>query len=326
MKKILLLNFIAYSSSALAQTVLNGMPDVDITCWNTGPLLCPPYELCSKGTYNVEPYLFINTIYGVYNENWKQSSIDNVIQAYNYNLIQLGLSDYFNVSLTPQFFYQSHRNYSVANIGDLILQSIIGITQDTSDSKLPGMNFGFKTTIPLGRYKNLSPDGTVADAVGGGSYRPTIDFNIGKQFHISGYHFLILRSYFAYQFYNKFKVQGFHSYGGGYGTKGTMKMGAQYTFTAAFEYSFSRHGVFSFDFNYQHNNKMTFKGQEGYIDINKTVQSFSGVPSSDQLSIAPALEYNFNGNVGIIAGVWFSIAGRNAQAFVCPTAAINIEY
>lgn len=324
MKPLFALSLIC--SSYLSAKAHHQQTETQAVCWNTGPLLCPAFQLCAKGTYNVEPYMYVNSIYGTYNDEWKESSQDYIVQAYSYNLIQLGLSDYFNVSFSPQFFYQSYNDYSVANIGDLPLQAYIGLVKDEPDSKVPGMLLGIKTTVPLGRYKNLSPDGAVADAIGGGSWRPTINYAVGKQISLGGTRFLIVRSYFAYQFINSFKVQGFHAYGGGYKTKGTMKMGAQYTFTASFEYTFSRHGAFAFDFNYQHNNKMTFKGTGGFTDIDDQIIAASNVPSSDQFSIAPAFEYNFNANVGIIAGVWFSIAGRNAEAFFSPTFALNMEY
>jgi hypothetical protein len=324
MKNLFVLSFI--SISCLSAKAHHEQAEDQIPAWNTGPLLCPTFQLCAKGTYNIEPYMYINAIYGTYNDKWNESSQDYIVQAYSYNLIQIGLSDYFNVSLSPQFFYQTYNNYSVANIGDLPLQAYFGLIKDDPESKIPGMLIGVKSTVPLGRYKNLSPEGAVADAIGGGSWRPTVDIAVGKQIHLGGTRFLIVRSYFAYQFLNNFKVQGFNAYGGGYKSKGIMKMGAQYTFIASFEYAFSRHGVFAFDFNYQHNNKMTFRGEGGYIDINNTIISIGGIPSSDQLSIAPALEYNFNANVGLIAGVWFSIAGRNAQAFYCPTFALNIQY
>ncbi|MCB1827280.1 MAG: hypothetical protein KDH94_02560 [Coxiellaceae bacterium] len=37
--------------------------------------------------------------------------------------------------------------------------------------------------------------------------------------------------------------------------------------------------------------------------------------STNSFSIAPAIEYNFNGNLGIIAGVWFGVDGRNTPEF-----------
>jgi hypothetical protein len=49
-------------------------------------------------------------------------------------------------------------------------------------------------------------------------------------------------------------------------------------------------------------------------------------PSRAAASLAPAIEYNFNGNVGIIVGAIVTISGRNTDASVIPVAAVNIVY
>jgi hypothetical protein len=40
-------------------------------------------------------------------------------------------------------------------------------------------------------------------------------------------------------------------------------------------------------------------------------------------SLAPALEYNWSENAGVIAGVAFTVAGRNTSATVMPVMAVN---
>ena len=40
------------------------------------------------------------------------------------------------------------------------------------------------------------------------------------------------------------------------------------------------------------------------------------------LTIAPAVEYNFNEHVGVIAGPWFSLRGRNVSEFFGVVAAL----
>ena len=70
------------------------------------------------------------------------------------------------------------------------------------------------------------------------------------------------------------------------------------------------------DFQYQHSNKNRFSGKKG--------GSAPIAPSSEQISMAPALEYNFNANVGIIGGAWFSVAGRNSTQFISWVLALNI--
>jgi hypothetical protein len=49
-------------------------------------------------------------------------------------------------------------------------------------------------------------------------------------------------------------------------------------------------------------------------------------PSRGATSLAPAIEYNFNGNVGIIVGAIVTLSGRNTDASVIPVAAVNIVY
>jgi hypothetical protein len=298
--------------------------DGDYDAWMTGPLLCPAYACLPKGSYNIEPYLYTNIVYGSYNRNWHERSQAQFLQVYNSTLIQVGITNNFNVSISPQFNYQSLNNHSSANIADLPLQLYFTILNE--NSKLPGLILGIKATAPIGKFKNLNPDTALVDAMGGGSWKPAVDITFGKKIHLYGVHFLTLRSNFTTQFRTKIPVSGFHAYGGGYHTRGTVTLGTQYTLIASFEYSFSRHGVLAFDALWQHNNKITYQGRAGFIDPAQTLRATNSAPSSEQLSIAPAVEYNFNDNVGLIAGVWFSIAGRNQQAFVSPTCALNIEY
>jgi len=46
--------------------------------------------------------------------------------------------------------------------------------------------------------------------------------------------------------------------------------------------------------------------------------------TSDQFELAPALEYSWTPNVGVLLGVRLIPAGRNASATVTPVTAINI--
>jgi hypothetical protein len=49
-------------------------------------------------------------------------------------------------------------------------------------------------------------------------------------------------------------------------------------------------------------------------------------PSNEQWSVAPAIEYNWSKNVGLIVGSWFSFAGRNSVRFISGVAALNIYF
>jgi hypothetical protein len=42
--------------------------------------------------------------------------------------------------------------------------------------------------------------------------------------------------------------------------------------------------------------------------------------------VAPAVEYNWNGNVGLIVGARIPVGGRNTSAGVTPIAALNYAF
>lgn len=54
------------------------------------------------------------------------------------------------------------------------------------------------------------------------------------------------------------------------------------------------------------------------------VNSHAG--SSVGFALAPAIEYNFTTNVGLIAGIEFSVAGRNTSSYIAPQIALTIAF
>ena len=47
---------------------------------------------------------------------------------------------------------------------------------------------------------------------------------------------------------------------------------------------------------------------------------------SQEFSLAPAVEYNFTPNTGLIAGVQFTVGGRNTADYVAPQVALNMVF
>jgi hypothetical protein len=75
------------------------------------------------------------------------------------------------------------------------------------------------------------------------------------------------------------------------------------------------------DIAYTYSAKTTFTGSPGTTALG-TPASVGG-PFNEQLSLAPALEYNPNGNLGFIAGCWFSVWGKNSLDFVSGVASVT---
>jgi hypothetical protein len=72
---------------------------------------------------------------------------------------------------------------------------------------------------------------------------------------------------------------------------------------------------------YAHSNSTNFKGNPGFTPGG----SFANVggKGGDSVSLAPAVEYNFTSNLGVIAGVWFSVTGPHPAKFTTSTVAVN---
>jgi hypothetical protein len=85
-------------------------------------------------------------------------------------------------------------------------------------------------------------------------------------------------------------------------------VGSSYSADFGYEFSFTQRWVFALDVVYNYNQKTTFSGRSGGSPV--------GGPFSDELSLAPAIEYNVNENLGFLGGVWFSVWGRNSLDFV----------
>jgi hypothetical protein len=112
-------------------------------------------------------------------------------------------------------------------------------------------------------------------------------------------------------------VAGLNAYGGGKGTRGTVRPGNIFSTDLGIEISITQRWVFCTDFVYKAVNPTKFHGVT-------TVPV--GIGSSDNLSIAPGFEYSWNPNLGVLAGAWFSVYGRNSANFVSGIVSVSYAF
>lgn len=81
--------------------------------------------------------------------------------------------------------------------------------------------------------------------------------------------------------------------------------------------------VLAFDATYRHqyNTAVT-----GYNISNPAELVSLNSDSSQAFGLAPAIEYNFNSKVGVIAGMRVFPAGKNTRNSITPAIAINIVH
>jgi hypothetical protein len=289
--------------------------------WFTGPILAPSATTVPPGQVNLEPYLFVTDQVGHYNNKWALQSEAPATSVNAQWLIEPGVTDFMDIKAVPQMFYNFHKGAYSAGFGDLPVRLGLELLEENHQSWEPAIKLFLGESFPTGEYQHLKASKKTTDSTGGGSFVSELQLMSQKYFHIYDTHFVRLRGFFSYDMSRPVHVSGLNTYGGGEDTDGVVKLGNVYTGILAFEYNFTRNWVIAMDAQYQYAGKRTFSGDPG-TNPNGTPASLS----SDQVkvfSLAPAFEYNFSAELGLLAGVWFSVIGQNTGDFISPTVAVN---
>ncbi len=294
-------------------------PPPDSEPWFTGPLLTPSAQCVPVGHVNFEPYIYWFQTRNHYNQHWHSHSIPHFNTLLSQNFIQIGVYNKLELDLTPQFAYNKSQGQHMWRMLDFPFALAIQLYADENNRHTPKLKLRLHTRVPCGKYDRLNPEKKGTDIGGGGSWYPSVGLVFSELFHTSGVHYLSTRLFFNYGFGTPAHVHGPSVYGGTHKTRGTAYPGNFIEASAAMEYSFTQEWVFAMDLFYTHSNKSRFTGKKGGPLAPKK-------PSSEQFSVAPALEYNFNSEIGIIAGPWIVFAGRNSDQFVSWIAAINLYF
>lgn len=287
--------------------------------WYTGPLLTPSATMMPPGYGNVQPYVFVNDNYAAYNKERKSLPLkNNLINLNPLAIIQAGLTDSMDLSVTVQTNTNWLDGRSGGGYGDT--QAGVGFLIQPQTLYVPKMKFSITETFPTGKYQHLRSDGL--DGAGSGSYQTQFSFAMGKIMFWATKHPLNARIALAYRVAAPLKVAGYNSYGGGIGAKGTVRPGNTFSADLGFELSLTQRWVFANDFVYTTTNKTRFSGFTGTTANGSS--ALVGKGYSDQLSLAPAIEYNWSDQLGILGGVQFTVYGRNSSNFIAGI--ISVEY
>ncbi|HWF62507.1 MAG TPA: hypothetical protein VN666_19665 [Nitrospira sp.] len=290
--------------------------------WFTGTLLSTRGRTLDQGHVVVEPYFYFTRYGGLYNDSWRLQSatVSRTIIQQTYFIY--GLTNRIDIEIAPQWLDNSAEGQSISGVGDFPLQLGFQALSGGSDSWLPDVRVWVQETFPTGRYNNLSLSTTGLGGTGGGSFATTVGIGVQKAIRLGGHHVFRYRVNATYGFYSPVTVQGFNTYGGGFGTDGRVDPGSVTTLTVAGEYSLTRHLVLALDIGFQTINATNFSGTTG-VGVSGE-QAIVGRGYGNLLTIAPAVEYSFNQHVGLIAGPWFSLRGRNTSEFFGVVAALYL--
>ncbi|HSX12686.1 MAG TPA: hypothetical protein VLF61_04265 [Rhabdochlamydiaceae bacterium] len=290
--------------------------------WLTGPLLTPTSQTVAAGYMNIEPYVYFNVFTGAYGNDWNKVSAPNFYNV-NFSLpAYFGLTEWMDIQILPQANYNKTQGTSSLVFGDFLFTADFQLLRETPENSLPGLKFYVLETFPTGSYQKLKPERLRTDAGGKGSFQTEVGLVIGRLIHISGVYYANLRLNPFYNYLAPVHIKGFNFYGGSRDTSGRIYPGSQIGYFFGAEFTLSKNWAFAFDSVGFYTTKTHFSGRPG-TNPKTGAPNVLSLPPQWQFSFAPAIEYNFSQSVGIIAGSWFTVAGRNSPRFISGVLAIN---
>lgn len=268
--------------------------------WFTGPLLAPSAKVVPPGHLKLQLYLntFVKT--GEYNTHWDAKKIENFYSEQFWSEIKFGLFEGVDFQVAPRIMMQWRGNQSSFQFGDIPLTLSVQILQEKTLDDGPSLKVFVLFNLPIGKYQRLNPEKKETDLAGSGGLFPGLGLSLSKLWYLYGHHFFEIRATANYNFGLPQRVHRINYYGDG---TGKVFPGDFFVFDTALEYSFSQRWAAACDFRYEH----SLPTKSALETLRKK--------AGDVISLAPAIEYNFSKKMGLIAGVWFSIAGKNKPQF-----------
>lgn len=284
--------------------------------WFTGPLLAPSALTIPPGHCNIEPYIYAVAITGAYSNDWKSVKSQTFSNNYFQPSLQFGINSWLDFQLNPTLFYNYREGAAKWAIGDMPIGFDIQLfhPKRTLTQWNVAIKLALKEIIPIGKYQNLDPNKLRTDIGGGGSWQTGIGIVWGNIFYLGNNCFITWRNSFQYTLPAPVHVKNLNFYGGGKGTNGTVYPAQNFQYDTAIEITITQRWVFAMDVVGTWAGKTRFKGKTSVPN---------SPPMSIQFSLAPAIEYNWNENIGIIIGPWFTVAGKNSVKFVSGIFAFN---
>ena len=309
-----LLPFVLYSEKTIP-------PEMPFP-WFTGPLLAPSSNVVPLGSIDIEPYVYATNYTGNYNSHWNATSQPHFFALSWQLTLQAGLASWLDCQSTPSFTYNHTSGAAQWVVNDLPLQFDVQLLTESDEqgSLLPSIKLTLGEIFPIGTYQQLNAHKHLTDSGGSGSFTTFCGITFGKLLYFTSAHFLNIRANVSYQLPAPVHVKGFNSYGGGGETDGTIYPSQTLSFDGAFEYTLTRNWILACDVVGAWSSPTRFSGELG------PSASLNSPHSSIQISIAPAIEYNWSDALGVIIGPWWTLAGKNSNKFYSIVAAVNYYY
>lgn len=279
----------------------------------------------TRGHFAIEPSLYDVIVQGQYDRNGLRRSAPHSNDWRLLTPVSYGLADRLSVGMLLAAGYKEVSNGpSSASVGlaDVNLQCQYRLTQFHEGGWIPTISIGLQETFPTGKYDRLR--NRPSDGFGNGAYTTTLAFFSQTYFWLPNGRILRVRFNALPAFSGTVNVKDVSVYGTGAGFRGHARPGSSIFVNAAWEYSLTRRWALALDATYRYQGNTEVTGFNTLVSTPSNIQLDSGV--SDAFGLAPAIEYNWKRNAGVLMGARLIPAGRNTAATITPAVAIKFVH
>jgi hypothetical protein len=293
--------------------------------WWTGPLLANSAAGAAPGHLLVEPYLYDVTTEGRFDSHGvrRATPYENGFGSQTY--IVYGLTGRVAVGMIPNAGFNTVAgglSSAGPGLGDFSLIGQVLLTAFHPGSWLPGTAFNVQETFPSGRYDRLGD--RPSDGLGAGAYTTTLSLYSQTYLWLPNGRILRLRLDTSQSLSSGAGVEGVSVYGTAAGFRGHASPGGALVVDAAAEYSLTRRWVLASDLFYRQSASTRLVGGIfGPDGLPLAPTSRTSFGAGNALGLAPAVEFNWRPNLGVIVGTRIVAAGRNTAATFTPAVAVN---
>jgi len=305
------------------QTPAGTMRQAQDDAWWTGPLLAPSASTLSRGHFLIETYLYDVTVQGHFDSKGVRRSSPYSDGFGSLIYILYGVTSKMTVGLIPVAGYNRISvgpSSSGIGIADLTVQAQYRLTKFHEGSWIPTTSFTVQETLPTGKYDRLG--NRPGDGFGNGAYTTTFAFYTQTYFWLPNGRILRMRFNISEGFPSNVNLHDVSVYGTQTGFRGHAEPGRVLSINPAWEYSLTRSWVLAFDAAYRHQGNTRVLGFNVFDPSGSTGTHPDSGPSRT-FGLAPAVEYSWKPNLGVIFGVRIIPVGRNSDATISPAVAIN---
>lgn len=292
----------------------------------TGPLLTPNAVTIPAGTLLVEPYLMYYSSDDAYSDAGRRYTKANGMRQWQTLVpVYYGLTDRLQLQVSGGGAHAMSGGSHTTGFGatDTTVGAQYLLLAPTKDGNGPAVAVNYQHRFPTGAYDQL--DENPLNATGDGASVDTFSLMAQQYLWLSNGRPLRFRAVVSYSLPpDKVDVNGVSVYGTPHDFHGHERLGRALGVSTSAEYSIDAHWVLATDLTYNRTSPGQLTGMVGAGGSATTFARRDAVQSV--YSLAPAIEYNFNDRFGLIAGVQFSFAGRNNDAFVMPMTALNMIF